>query len=81
MISKIGTIGAEYELGDKCECASSNGVWVVLKGKTVYGFDGNNNFSKDSWLLEAKYESEKKHEQRLKQLRWFCFGCNNIQMP
>lgn len=77
LINKIGDL-KDFTVGDKCT-HPNNGHWLVVKGKTVYGFDYNNNMALHGWLDEAKNDADK--EKRRGTVRWFCRECNNIQIP
>jgi hypothetical protein len=84
MLIKIGELGDDFVLGDKSLCShpKTNGRWIVLKDNEVFMFNPPNQLQKDIWLTEGeKQGGRKEHERRLGLLRWFCYGCNNIQEP
>jgi len=81
MLTKIGKVGEEYCLGEKCQHSVTDGRWMVLKGEEVFVFDPPTQMQKDFWLIEGEDRSKEEHERRIGQLRWICFQCNNIQEP
>jgi len=78
MLFKAGDV-ADYDHGEKCNHAVTDGRWLVKKKDGYYAFDPPTQMQKDIWLGEARNTKEK--ERRVKMLRWLCFSCNNIQEP
>ena len=67
---RVGTIGGEYERGEKCE-HKADGRWIVVKGDAVYNLPHSNNMAANQY---AENHGDKN-------LKWFCAACNNIQEP
>lgn len=78
MLFKAGNF-ADYDHGEKCVHATTDGRWLVKEKDGYYAFDPPTQMQKDIWLGEARNAKEK--EKRIKKLRWLCFSCNNIQEP
>jgi hypothetical protein len=75
-------IGASRSKGEKCQHAATDGYWLVEWGGKLYQFADMTQMQKDSWLSTVRYdEGEKRYEEAVKALRWFCYQCGTVQMP
>jgi hypothetical protein len=62
----IGRTPLKYVVAAKCNHNSRNGQWVCATHEMKF----SNQFCKDTHINTGQH-----------QLAWFCFDCNNLQVP